>query len=532
MTQENRKMSRSRTSEASIRNAPLALWGRALGCFRSSPQGQVLVLATIAMFVFIGSVALAADVGFLWTDRRHMQTAADAAAIAAARALRNSQSVTSAADSVAGLDGFTNGTNGAVVTVNNPPSSGLYAGNSNYVEVIIKQPAPTYFMRLFGYSSVNVAARSVGGSINGPACIYALDPSASGAVSLTGNISINASCGLVDDSSSSTALSATGNGTIKTTGTGVAGNYSASGNMTFTPTPNIHVAPVSDPLANVSAPAVGTCTWAPATGVGTPISGIHATYNLTPVVWSGGINISGIITTLNFAAGIYGNGISFTGTVTTANFNPGQYQDSGGSGNSITLQGNAAANFATGSYTFCGPVSIIGNNTTTLQPGLYVGGISITGNANVTFSPGTYVLAGGGLSITGNSTIAGAGVTFYNTSSSSFAYKPINITGNETGSLSAPTSGPLAGILFFQDRSVANTPANASEVVGNSSTTFDGALYFPTTGLTWLGNSSASGYLIVVADTVTVTGNSTMTLGANYAALANGSPIKSSALYE
>ena len=504
-----------------------------MNCSRRQPSGQILVLTALAMVAVIGSAALAVDVGFLYSARRQMQTAADAAAVAGATALRDGQSVTGAAKTGSSLDGFTDGQNNVTVTVNNPPASGTYAGNSSYVEVIVKQPTPTYFLSVLGYSSLNVSARAVSGAVTGPACIYALDPSAASAIGVTGNFNITASCGIVDDSASSTALNANGIGTITATSMGVTGNYSATGIVTLSPTPKIHTAPLGDPLVGRSPPSVGTCTQASSTNSGTDsISGIYTTLNLTPVVYSSGISISGIITTLNFAAGTYGNGITFSGIVTTANFNPGQYQNGGGTGASITLSGNTAANFAAGSYTFCGPVSIIGNNTTTLQPGLYVGGISITGNANVTFSPGTYILAGGGLAITGNSTIHGTGVTFYNTSSSSFAYKPINITGNETGSLSAPTSGPMEAMLFFQDRSVANIPANASTVIGNSSTSFDGVVYFPTTGLGFFGNSSSSGYTFLIADSITLTGNTSMTLGNNYSSLSNGSPIKSSTLYE
>ena len=87
------------------------------------------------------------------------------------------------------------------------------------------------------------------------------------------------------------------------------------------------------------------------------------------------------------------------------------------------------------------PVNITGNNTVTLQPGKYFGGIDISGNANVTFSPGTYILAGGGLTVNGNSTLKGTGVTFYNSNATGYAYAPIDLTGNETANLSAPTSG-------------------------------------------------------------------------------------------
>jgi hypothetical protein len=109
-----------------------------------------------------------------------------------------------------------------------------------------------------------------------------------------------------------------------------------------------------------------------------------------------------------FPAGNYGNGVNFNGNGGSLTFNPGQYQN-GGSGNSITLNGNTATTFDSGAYTFCGTVDIAGNSTVTLQPGTYFGGIVIAGNATVTFSPGTYILAGGGLRVTGNSTLKGTG---------------------------------------------------------------------------------------------------------------------------
>src|ERR1700693_6220181 len=70
---------------------------------RGSARGQVLMLAAMAMVVIIGFVALATDVGLLWSKRRQMQTAADAAAVAGVMAMRNSASITSAANTVATL---------------------------------------------------------------------------------------------------------------------------------------------------------------------------------------------------------------------------------------------------------------------------------------------------------------------------------------------------------------------------------------------------------------------------------------------
>ena len=113
--------------------------------------------------------------------------------------------------------------------------------------------------------------------------------------------------------------------------------------------------------------------------------------------------------------------------------------------------------------------------------------------------------------INGNSTMTGTGVTFYNTTGTG-GYGAITMNGNSQANFSAPTSGPLAGILFFQDRSIPSTALDT--INGNSSSTFDGAIYFPTTLLTFNGNSSANGYSIVVANESILNGNAA--LGSNY----------------
>jgi hypothetical protein len=498
---------------------------------RRQPSGQVVMLSVFSIIALLGICGIVVDIGVLYSTRRQMQTATDAAAIAGANALQSSNGANYqlAATDVAGLDGFTSGQNGVTVTVA-PPATDPGPSGLSYVQVNITQSVPTYFLRVLGYTNLNVSTQAIAGTVNGPDCIYTLDPSASQAFYLQGNVNINSSCGLLDDSSSPTGLYVNGNITVDTTSTGVTGNYASSGNVTFSPTVKIGIAPTPDPLASIQAPTVPTCSPAATTNTGTnSYSGNITTLNLTPAVWSGGYSIGGNITTLNFATGTYGNAISFNGNLTTGNFNPGQYQNGGGSGAAITLQGNTTFNFASGTYEFCGPVSVAGNSTITLQPGLYYGGISITGNSSVTFSPGTYILAGGGLSVTGNSTLSGTGVTFYNTSGLG-GYGPINLIGNETVNFSAPTSGSLKGILFFQDRSVAYSSSNGSTIKGNSSSTFNGAVYFPTTALTYLGNSSVAGYTFLIADKITITGNST--IGDNYTSLTNGSPVESSTLYE
>jgi hypothetical protein len=163
-----------------------------------------------------------------------------------------------------------------------------------------------------------------------------------------------------------------------------------------------------------------------------------------------------------------------------------------------------------------------------LYAGTYCGGISVNGNSWLHFNAGTYVIAGGGMNINGNSTMTGTGVTFYNTTGTG-GYGAITLNGNSQANFSAPTSGPLEGILFFQDRAIPGTAAG-STINGNSSSTFDGAIYFATTAVNFNGNSSANGYSIVVADKLVINGNAS--IGNNYSSLTDGSPIKGAVLAE
>jgi hypothetical protein len=406
----------------------------------ASARGQVMVLVCVSLIAIVGMIAVVTDFSFLQHQRNMMQTAADSAAMAGSEELSyGDQVVAGKAD--AASNGYTDGASSVTVAINNPPSTGPNAANSAYVEAIVTKPEPTYFLRVLGVSTVSVSARAVAYEGNGPNCIYVLNPTASGAFSANGNVTVASGCGLLVNSNSSSGLTAVGNVTITAPTIGVVGNYTATGGASLTPTPKIGVITASDPLAYVPAPTVGSCA--------------HNNFKLTGT----------------------------SGSVSSP------YQ---------------------------------------LYAGTYCGGISVNGNAWLHFNAGTYVLAGGGMSISSNTTMTGAGVTFYNTTGSG-GYGAITLGGSATVNLSAPTSGALAGILFFQDRSIPSTGAG-STITGNSSSTFDGAIYFATTALSFGGNSSTSGYSIVVANQLTVSGNAS--IGSNYLSLTGGSPIKGTILAE
>lgn len=169
--------------------------------------------------------------------------------------------------------------------------------------------------------------------------------------------------------------------------------------------------------------------------------------------------------------------------------------------------------------------NVSGGATRTLNPGVYCRGISISGGSHVTFNAGMYVLNGGGLSISGGSSVSGTGVTFFNTASG-YSYGAISFSGGTSVNLTAPTTGSFAGILFYQDRSVGSGPP--STFSGGTSTVLTGTLYFPTTNLNYSGGSVGTAYTIIVANSISFSGGTT--LNNDYSSLPGGSPVKGSGI--
>jgi hypothetical protein len=186
----------------------------------------------------------------------------------------------------------------------------------------------------------------------------------------------------------------------------------------------------------------------------------------------------------------------------------------------------------------CGTVNYsITSGTAILNPGVYCGdsghaAIQIGGTSQVTLNPGMYVVNGGGVQISGTSSLTGNGVTIYNTGAVS-TYKPIIAQDSSVMDLRAPTSGVYEGILLFNDRTVSMGAGGGPNILGGSSgSRLEGVLYFPSVGLELTnGQAPTADYTIVVARQLGVSGNA-FTVNGNYSSLANGSPIKVSALYE
>jgi Flp pilus assembly protein TadG len=151
------------------------------------------------------------------------------------------------------------------------------------------------------------------------------------------------------------------------------------------------------------------------------------------------------------------------------------------------------------------------NSSVTLSPGVYCGGMSVTAGAVVTLNPGIYYMDQGSLSVVGNATINGTGVTIVFTSGNNNNWATASIGSNAVINLTAPTTGPTAGIVLFGDR---NMPVGtAFKLVGGATQNFGGAVYLPKAALDYAGGSSGSnGCTQIIADTLNWSGGASLAL--------------------
>ncbi|MCI4680115.1 pilus assembly protein TadG-related protein [Rhodoblastus acidophilus] len=161
-------------------------------------------------------------------------------------------------------------------------------------------------------------------------------------------------------------------------------------------------------------------------------------------------------------------------------------------------------------FSGCDEHNFSSKKTETISPGVYCGGLTLNAGANVTMSPGIYYIDQGSFTVNGSATLTGTGVTIVFTSStpsSPKSYATANIAGGASINLTAPTSGPTAGIVLYGDR---NMPVGTSfNLAGGSSQILTGVTYFPKGAVSFAGGASSfNGCSQVVGDTVNFVGNS------------------------
>ncbi len=128
----------------------------------------------------------------------------------------------------------------------------------------------------------------------------------------------------------------------------------------------------------------------------------------------------------------------------------------------------------------------------------FCGGLTLNGDYN--FAPGIYVVDGGEFRINSSTLAAGTDVTFFLTGGAEARFN-----GTATIQISAPSSGPYAGVAFMGDRDDAGA---THQFNGTANSLITGAIYTASSNLVFNGNfSGVDGCMQLVGATVQLLGN-------------------------
>jgi Putative Flp pilus-assembly TadE/G-like len=294
-------------------------------------RGQVLPLVALCLAGLMGFAGLAIDVSY-WEYRQNAQQAAtDAAAIGGAQQILyggtcpNQNSATTAATDDAAGNGFTNGGN-VTVTVNNPPSSGPYAGSNCTVSVqITTTKVASFFSGMLGFGngvSETTQAAATLSAVNG-GCIFMLQAGQN--TNFHGGNIVAPYCSILLNGSADFNAA-----TVNAAAIGEV-NYSGSNNGgTFTQATPVPILSVADPCAEIAGcayltsnpPSTSPCNGS-YSGNGTLQSGCYNNLNMNgaTVTLSGGLYVFAGASNFNMAS-ITGSGVTiYIPAGATTNFN-------------------------------------------------------------------------------------------------------------------------------------------------------------------------------------------------------------------
>jgi Flp pilus assembly protein TadG len=432
--------------------------GRAGRRFASAKAGVALIVALTAPML-LGITGLSVDIGYWYQQQTQLQTAADAAALAAAQNDQRLAQSTAATKVAAALPfaeaAADNATNGKFGFASGAPgtklalTAALSPAEGNTTETtytaVASAPRRGFFSRVTGMGLSGIlpglqatsatAAITSKTTTNNGSCLMALDSGdVASTISNTGTGTITATnCSITDNSSycqtsngaksgsitggsisevGSGSISAStvqtvgcadivGSATVNQQGSSVVDNYSANNNYNLT---DYLTAPQADPLLDVLGNPPSTVPSAKlfSSNAACSLGNTSETYTVPegPCAVSSTLSLTGTFD-WSFTGGSYdfANGFSTTGSGTVA-FGSGTYIFNG----AVSFTGSGPTSFAGGTYFFEGGLSLMGSGPVTFGPGIYYFGTPTStvadfqdaGSGPLTINGATLVLEGTG----------------------------------------------------------------------------------------------------------------------------------------
>lgn len=295
-----------------------------------SRNGQVAIMLTLALVPMFAIIGLVTDFGYMQFVKMSAQTAAEAASRAAMIQFHGAvggsnytcggsvvcsstptvcpANITSPANSIedgcmyAQNHGFNSSGNQSITyqsgVGSSPPTASGFGSAAYWVTYRVSQKVPQMFSAVTGNMSGLVTARSTAALIGANDCIYAMNKTAAGAVSVGGTASLSSACGVWVNSNNACAISTNGAGAVLNAPEYDVGGHTCTQNP-LSPAPNLGVTPISDPLSGLPVPASPTyhCDhW-------NMNLGNHNTVTLNPGTYCGGIDVGN--NTVILSAGNY-----------------------------------------------------------------------------------------------------------------------------------------------------------------------------------------------------------------------------------
>jgi Flp pilus assembly protein TadG len=442
-------------------NKVVSAAGRAVSCIRRpliDRRGATAVVFALAGTMVIGFVGLGTEGGTWYLTRRDAQNAADAAAYAGAVRLSFTQAdlgislasartqAVAAATDTATRNGFTTGTSTVVTPVTPPVAPSGFAGNITAVQVTVQRTRPRLLSGLFLTSDPVIRAQGVASLLSqGPACMLALG----GGLSIGGSAAVNAgSCTLASNDTASDGIKIFGSATVSAGSLTSAGGCSGCSSATLAAPYTAYAAPTTNPFAYLDSKVL-------------PTFSSSTCYSVTGLNnGNGSISVSPL--TLSPQANKAICAFHVTSNSQVVHFTPGTYYFYN-------------TNFTIDGGTVDCPTCTGGNGVTlvfTGSPFNKIGGPVIASNAVVTLTA------------------------------------PSLNFGDNPATAAAHDDRNYDGILFFRDPRATSNSGNAQvQINGGATTALTGAMYFPNSSISYSGNSSTSQCSVVVAGTISLTGN-------------------------
>lgn len=382
-------------------------------------SAQTLVLTALCLTLFMGGLALAVDVGYLYYRQRQLQTAADSAAIAAGLELGNCgntvcQNMETAAAVALQEDGITSGniapkanqcsvpiSTGLAMIINVAPcvlgKSDQNYGNVHMAEVVLTEKQNTFFGAVLGIRTVNLVARAEAGDAylktagGGTNCIY------TNGMQMNSNASFDLiNCGIYDG-----------------------GDLGTDANVNGTATDFLYYGSWGPNNCHKN------CSWTLGGGQTQPT---HTTTQQTDP-------LAGVFTTPSAPSTIYTN-VNFNSNQTNS-MGPGHYQGD------VNINSNVSINLSPGLYYFDGSFNIDSNST--------VGCTACTSGAGVTL-----YFNSGSLQVNSNATVNLTAATAGNTASGA-AIPTLLLWGSSNASnmvIDSNGNDSFAGIIYLPSQSL------------------------------------------------------------------------------